>query len=105
LVLSEYWKRLEENFRNKIISAISQNDENFRNIFHYSEWIIASTEANDNSEESSDVQLFAAGKCKGVAILGGHHALLTQKPILLNFMDVRRDFDLLHSLESLGDHF
>ena len=28
MVLSEYWKRLEENFWNKIISAISQNDEN-----------------------------------------------------------------------------
>ena len=28
MVLSEYWKRLEEMFWNKIISAISQNDEN-----------------------------------------------------------------------------
>ena len=33
MVLSEYWKKLEENFRNKIISAISQNDENYENIF------------------------------------------------------------------------
>ena len=33
MVLSEYWKSLEENFRNKIISAISQNDENYKNIF------------------------------------------------------------------------
>ena len=33
MVLSEYWKRLEEIFRNKIISAISQNDENYKNIF------------------------------------------------------------------------
>ena len=28
MVLSEYWKRLVENFQNKIISTISQNDEN-----------------------------------------------------------------------------
>ena len=33
MVLSEYYKTLEENFRNKIISAISQNDENYENIF------------------------------------------------------------------------
>jgi hypothetical protein len=33
MVLSKNWKRLEENFRNKIISAISQNDENYKNIF------------------------------------------------------------------------
>ena len=33
MVLSEYWKRLEENFRNKIISAISQNDRNYKKIF------------------------------------------------------------------------
>ena len=41
MILSEYWKRLEESFRNKIISAISQNDENYKNIssrlFQYSE--------------------------------------------------------------------
>ena len=33
MVVSEYWKRLEENFRNKINSAFSQNDENYENIF------------------------------------------------------------------------
>ena len=33
MVLSEYYKTLEENFRIKIISAISQNDENYENIF------------------------------------------------------------------------
>ena len=33
MVLSEYYKTLEENFRIKIISAISQNDENYKNIF------------------------------------------------------------------------
>ena len=32
MVLSEFWKTLEENFRTKIISAISQNDENYENI-------------------------------------------------------------------------
>jgi hypothetical protein len=40
---------LEENFRNKIISAISENDEKkkksiFSSLFQYSERIIASTE-------------------------------------------------------------
>jgi hypothetical protein len=33
IVLSEYRKRLEENFQNMVISAISQNDENLKNIF------------------------------------------------------------------------
>ena len=33
MVLSEYYKTLEENFRIKIISAISQNDKNYENIF------------------------------------------------------------------------
>ena len=33
MVLSEYYKTLEENFRIKIISAISQYDENYKNIF------------------------------------------------------------------------
>ena len=33
MVLSECRKRLEEDIRNKVISAISQNDENYKNIF------------------------------------------------------------------------
>jgi hypothetical protein len=33
MVLSEYRKRLEKIFRNTVISEISQNDENYRNIF------------------------------------------------------------------------
>ena len=33
IVLSEYRKMLEENFQNAVISAISQNDENLKNIF------------------------------------------------------------------------
>ena len=33
MVLSENWKTLEENFRKKIISAISQNDENYKKYF------------------------------------------------------------------------
>jgi hypothetical protein len=36
-------------------------------LFQYSERTIASTETNDTSEESSDTQLFADGKFKGVA--------------------------------------
>ena len=32
MVLSQYLKRLEENFRKKIISLISQNDENYKKI-------------------------------------------------------------------------
>jgi hypothetical protein len=35
------------------------------NLFQYSE--IASTETNDTSKESSDTQLFGAGKSGGVA--------------------------------------
>ena len=33
MVLSEYWQRLEKFFQNKVISSISQNDENYKNIF------------------------------------------------------------------------
>ena len=33
MVLSEYYKTLEENFRIKIIFTISQNEENYKNIF------------------------------------------------------------------------
>jgi hypothetical protein len=64
-------KKTGGKFSKKIISAISQNDENHKNIssslFHYSERTIANTETNDTSEESSDIQLFAAGKFEGVA--------------------------------------
>ena len=47
-------------------------------IFLYSERTIASTETNDNSKESSDTQLFAARKFKGVALSRGLHAHLPQ---------------------------
>ena len=33
MVLSEYWEKQEEIFRNKIISAISENDKKYKNIF------------------------------------------------------------------------
>ena len=33
MILSEYKNKLEENFRTKIISAISQNKENYENLF------------------------------------------------------------------------
>ena len=88
IVLSEYWKRLGENFRNKVISTISQNDENCKNIFppesslfQYSERTIASTETIDASKENSDTQLFAARKFEGVGLSGGLHAHLPQKDI------------------------
>jgi hypothetical protein len=42
---------------------------------------IASTETNDTSKESSDTQLFAARKFKGVAQSRGLHAHLPQKDI------------------------
>jgi hypothetical protein len=37
-------------------------------LFQYSERIIASTETNDTSKESSDTQLFAVRKFEGVAL-------------------------------------
>ena len=86
MVLSEYRKRLEENFRNKVISAISQKDENYKkyissSIFQYSERTIAITDTNHTSKESSDTQLFANRKVKGVALSVGLHAHLPQKDI------------------------
>ena len=50
-------------------------------LFQYSERTIASTETNDTSEESSDTQLFWAGKSGGVALSVGLHAHLPQKDI------------------------
>ena len=50
-------------------------------LFQYSERTIASTETNDISEESSDTQLFGAGKSEGVALSGGLHSYLPQKDI------------------------
>ena len=42
----------------------------FSSLFQYSEIIIGSTETNNTLEESSDIQFFAAGKFKGVALSG-----------------------------------
>jgi hypothetical protein len=47
--------------------------------------LVCITETNDTSEESSAIQLFAAGKIKGVALSRGHHAPLSQEHILLIF--------------------
>ena len=109
MVLSEYWKRLEEIFRNKIISAISQNGENYKNIssslFQYSERTNDSTETNNTSAESSWSKLFENRKFRGVALLGGRHALLPRKHILLNFTGARRVFDFLPSMRPLGHYF
>ena len=33
MVLSEYWKRLEEKFRKILFPQFRQNDENYKNIF------------------------------------------------------------------------
>ena len=71
MVLSEYWKRLEENFRNKIT------------YFHnFSKWWNLQKKS---SEKSSDIQLFAAGKFKGMALSGGHHAPLPPKAYFVEF--------------------
>ena len=53
----------------------------FSSLFQYSERTIASTETNNTSTESSDTQLFGAGKSEGVALSGGLHAHLPQKDI------------------------
>ena len=49
--------------------------------FQYSDRIVANTETNDTSTESSDTQLFGAGKFEGVALSRGLHAHLPQKDI------------------------
>ena len=48
-------------------------------LFQYSEGTIDSTETNDNSEERSKTQLFAAGKFKDVTLSGECHASLLRK--------------------------
>jgi hypothetical protein len=54
-------------------------------LFQYSERTIASTETNSTSKESSNIQLFATGKFKGVALSGGHHAPLAPKAYFVEF--------------------
>ena len=74
-------------------------------LFQYSERTIASTETNDTSEESSDTQLFGAGKSEGVALSGGLHAHLPQKDIekKVNLTEQSQDakkifFDLIFNI-------
>ena len=82
-VLSEYWKRLEENFRKNIISTIFKKWWNLKKVssslFQYSERTISSTETNDTSAKSSWSQLFKDRKFEGFALSGGRHALSPQK--------------------------
>ena len=49
------------------------------------EGTIASTETNNTSKKSCGIQLFAAGKFKGVALSGGHHAPLPPKEFFVEF--------------------
>ena len=88
MVLSEYWKKLENFFFEMILFLqFSQNNiilkKKNSSFFQYSERTIASTEANDTSKDRSDTQLFAAGKSEGVALAGGLHAYLPQKANLI----------------------
>ena len=53
----------------------------FSSLFQYSERTIASAEPNNISTESSDTQLFGAGKSKGMALTGGLHTHLPQEDI------------------------
>ena len=48
-------------------------------LFRYSKRTVVSAETNNTSEESSDLQLFAAGNFEGVALSRGHHVPLPQK--------------------------
>ena len=109
MVLSEYWKTLEENFQKRLFPRFSKEWWNLQkkssSLFQYCEKTIASTETNDTSAESSDIQLFAAGKFEGLALSGGHLAPFPQKHILLNFMATQRVFDFLSSMTSLGGYF
>ena len=61
-------------------------------LFPYFERTIASTETNDTSAESSDIQLFGAGKFKGVALSGGPHTYLLQNVYFVHFLQVRGGF-------------
>ena len=61
----------------KIISL-----KKFSSIFQFFGRTVASTETNDTSTESSDTQLFGAGKFKGLALSGGIHSHLPQKDIV-----------------------
>ena len=85
MVPSEYWKRLEDNFRKTLFPRFPKNNEISKkkssSLFQFFEETIASTETNDILKESFDTQLFAARKFKGVALSRGLHTHLPQKDI------------------------
>ena len=54
-------------------------------LFQCSERTVVSAETNNTSEESSDLQLFAAGNFEDVALSRGHHVPLPPKAYFVEF--------------------
>ena len=99
MVLSEYWKRLEENFRKRLFPRFPKNDEISKKessiLFLFSERTIASTQTNDTSAESPGSQLSFATLKVGVAVPWSCHALSPRKAYFVEFYGRGMGFWLL----------
>ena len=103
MVCSQYWKRLEVKFRNKIISAISQNEENYKNIFSPVFFNIAKEpllvqKQTLHQKKSPWSQLKFAILKVGRALSGGRQASSLRKAFLLIFYRRVEGFDTLPSM-------
>ena len=61
------------------IAKIISFRKKFSSLFQYSERTIDSIETNDTSTESTDTQLFGAGKSEGVALSGGRLSIFIEE--------------------------
>ena len=109
MVLSQYWKRLEENFRKRLFPRFPKNDEISKkkssSLFQFSERTIASTQTNDTSAESPGSQLSFATLKVGVAVPWSCHALSPRKAYFVEFYGRGMGFWLLAFYEMCRTHF
>ena len=109
MVLSEYWKRLEENFGKRLFPRFPKKWWNLQkkisSLFQFSERTITNIEINNTSAKSPWTQLEFGTLKVGVAWSRGRHVLSREKHNLLNFTAARRVFDFLTSMTSIEVNF
>ena len=106
MVLSEYWKRLEENFRKKIISAISQNDKIKKKdlLQRFSTFLkepLLVQKQTIHQQKALDFSFHLAPWKWAWHYQEAATPSRREKHILLNFTAARRVFDFFTSMTSL----
>ena len=96
MVLSQYLKRLEENFRKKINSLISQNGQNYKNIFppvffNILQKPLVVQKQTIYQKKALDLSYLEL-EGQGRALSGGCHASLPRKAYFDVFLQVRGGF-------------